>query len=346
MPFPPSRRTWSFLLLDAFVLLTVMGVFAAVNHANSPASALSERILITPEPGTTPEEAPAAPLTRNFPTPAGLVPQTIAARPPAFMEAGAGDAIDPKRLICRKVTVSVHKIALKENYWLIAKNNHIDVLTLIGANPDMPFKARVNQTLNILSQKGVLVTAAKDDTPSTLAQAYGVEEKALKEENGLSWWHGLKPGDVLFIPGAKPVRMTKEWHNYLSQRGLFWDPLGHWGKINSPFSFRTDPLTGEIRHHNGVDLKAKYGDPVYAAASGTVIFCGINGGYGNLIQIKHSGDYLTYYGHLSKIYAKEGQRVRRGTLIGRVGATGRVTGPHLHFEIHKNGKAVDPLLYI
>lgn len=345
MPFLLSRRVWLFLLLDAFILLGLMGVFAAVNHAVvPPGSVLNNRIPVATTPGISSRQ-PAV-LTGRFPTPMGVIPEKIQVHTPAYVEAGPTDVIDLKRLICKKATVAVHKILLKENYWQIAKNNRIDVMTLIGANPNMPFKAKINQALNILSQKGVLHTVAKDESTAQIAQAYGVDEKDLKDENGLSWWHGLHAGDVLFIPGAKPIRMTKEWHNYLSQRGLFWDPLGHWGKINSPFANRTDPLTGEIRHHNGVDLKAKYGDPVYAAAGGTVIFTGINGGYGNLIQIKHSNSYLTYYGHLSKIYAKQGQKVHRGTLIGRVGATGRVTGPHLHFEIHKNGKAVDPLLYI
>jgi murein DD-endopeptidase MepM/ murein hydrolase activator NlpD len=140
--------------------------------------------------------------------------------------------------------------------------------------------------------------------------------------------------------------MTKEWSDYFSRRGIFGDPLGRWGLINSPFSFRTDPITGEIRHHNGVDLKAKYGDPVYAAAGGRVIFTGISGGYGNLIIVAHANGYNTYYGHLSKICVTQGQKVRRGILIGKVGATGRVTGPHLHFEVRKNGKPQDPLLYI
>jgi murein DD-endopeptidase MepM/ murein hydrolase activator NlpD len=78
-----------------------------------------------------------------------------------------------------------------------------------------------------------------------------------------------------------------------------------------------------------------------------VVFTGVNGGYGNLIVIAHGNGYTTYYGHLSKIYVKVGQKVHRGAgIIGRVGATGRVTGPHLHFEIRKKGKAVDPLRYI
>jgi murein DD-endopeptidase MepM/ murein hydrolase activator NlpD len=211
----------------------------------------------------------------------------------------------------------------------------------------MPFKARIKQNLLLLSRKGVLYTVQKDDTLSKIADSFGTTQKVIQDENGLKWfWNHLHEGDVIFIPGVKPILMTKEWKDYFGRRGQFGDPLGRWAKINSAYSTRTDPITGEQRHHNGVDLKAKYGDAVYSAAGGKVTFTGVSGGYGNLIIIAHGNGMTTYYGHLSKIYMKTGQKVRRGVLIGRVGATGRVTGPHLHFEIRKNGRAMDPLLFI
>ncbi len=328
MPFF-NRRVFKFLLLDAVILLALMGVFAAVNHAFVPAQKpLSENILITPT--------------------VEAVPLTIAARksPVPIAQSSPSDDFNIAKLRSKTVKVLAHAIAMGENYWTIAKNNNIDIYTLIGANPTMPFKAKIKQPLNLLSRKGVLYTAQKGDDPSKIAEAFGTDAKTIKAENGINWWNSLKEGDVLFIPSVKPTLMVKEWKDYFSRRGIFGDPLGHWGRINSPFSFRTDPITGEIRHHNGVDLKAKYGDPVYAAAGGKVTFTGVSGGYGNLIIIASAGSYHTYYGHLSKIYAKQGQKVRRGNLIGRVGATGRVTGPHLHFEIRRNNKPVDPLLFI
>ncbi|HVZ81114.1 MAG TPA: LysM peptidoglycan-binding domain-containing M23 family metallopeptidase, partial [bacterium] len=256
--------------------------------------------------------------------------------------------IDIKRLRSKTVAVTIHHIAMGENYWTIAKANNTDLYTLIGANPTMPFIARVKQQLLMLSRRGVLYTVKKDDNVAKIAEMFATTEKVVKKENGLTWfWQSLKEGDVVFIPDVKPILMVKEWDNYFSHRGFFGDPLGRWAKINSAFNFRTDPITGEVRHHNGVDLKAKYGDPVYAAANGKVIFTGVSGGYGNLIILAHSNGMHSYYGHLSKIYAKAGTHVRRGTLIGRVGATGRVTGPHLHFELrNKNNKPLDPLLFI
>ena len=324
-----NRRFFLFLLLDAAILFALIGIFAAVNHAFVPA----------------PSRQPLADSAESTPD---AIPATIAVHKgkTEIAEAQPGDEIDPKRLLSTTVKVAVHQIEMGENYWTLAKKNNIDILTLIGANPTLPFKASIHHVLNILSRKGVLHRVAKGEDLSTISSDYGVDVKTLKSENGLSWWKSLHEGDVLFIPSAKPLLMVKEWKDYFSRRGIFGDPLGRWGKINSAFSFRTDPITGEVRHHNGVDLKAKYGDPVYAASNGKVTFTGVSGGYGNLIIVAHTGGYNTYYGHLSKIYAKQGQHVHRGSLIGRVGATGRVTGPHLHFEIRKNGRAVDPLLYI
>ncbi len=327
-----NRRIVTFLVLDAVILLGLMGIFAAVNHA------------FVPSP------KPLDPLVYgvNITPTVNAIPQTLAVHKPSgdIQEATDADAIDAKKLISKAVKVTIHTVAMGENYWTIAKNNNIDLLSLIGANPNMPFKARIKQTLNILSARGVLHAVAKGEDIAKIALDYGVDAKLLKEENNVHWWHSLHEGDVVFIPGGKPLLMVKEWKDYYARRGIFGDPLGHWEKINSPFGVRVDPLTGDARHHGGVDLHAKYGDPVYAAAGGKVVFTGVSGGYGNLIVVAHGKGLQTYYGHLSKIIAQVGQRVHRGSLIGRVGATGRVTGPHLHFEIRKNGKAQDPLLYI
>jgi murein DD-endopeptidase MepM/ murein hydrolase activator NlpD len=334
-----NRRVARFLLLDILVILVLVGLFAAVNHAFVPrSSGLSERILITPEPSGTPNSSEAS----------SVIPDKIHVEPAPeksteIEEISASDSIDLKHLRAVKVKVSAHKIEMGENYWTIATDNKITIYTLIGANPTLPFKAAINQALNILSRKGVLHSVEKGETTASIADLYKVDEKTVKDENHITWWNRLRDGDVLFVPDVRPVRMLREWHNYFSNRGFFGDPLATWGAWTSGFGLRTDPLTGEERHHKGIDLRAKYGDPVYAAASGKVIFTGVSGGFGNLIQIKHAQGYISFYGHLSKIYAKRGQKVRRGTLIGRVGATGRVTGPHLHFEIHKNGKAINPL---
>jgi len=98
--------------------------------------------------------------------------------------------------------------------------------------------------------------------------------------------------------------------------------------------------------HEGIDLGAAYGAPIRAAASGTVIYCGEESGYGNLTVIDHGGGIATAYGHQSSIAVSCGQSVSQGQVIGYVGSTGHSTGPHLHFEVRVNGNPVDPLGYL
>ena len=106
------------------------------------------------------------------------------------------------------------------------------------------------------------------------------------------------------------------------------------------------PVTGQATFHYGVDVGAGYGSSIYAAASGTVIFAGQNGGYGNCVMINHGNGYTTLYGHMSSISVVNGQSVSQGQVIGLVGATGRVTGPHLHFEVRNaSGTALDPMSF-
>ena len=105
-------------------------------------------------------------------------------------------------------------------------------------------------------------------------------------------------------------------------------------------------LNGKNGFHYGVDLRASTGTSVYAADGGKVIFAAYNGGYGYLVKIEHDNGDQTYYAHLSKINVSVGSRVYKGQLIAKSGATGNVTGPHLHFEIRKNGSAVNPVRYL
>jgi murein DD-endopeptidase MepM/ murein hydrolase activator NlpD len=116
-------------------------------------------------------------------------------------------------------------------------------------------------------------------------------------------------------------------------------------RLSSRFGMRKHPILGYSRMHKGVDFAAPTGTPIYAAGSGRVAAAGRNGGYGNYIRIRHSGEYSTAYGHLSRIGKgiSPGRRVRQGQVIGYVGATGRATGPHLHYEVLRNGTQINPL---
>ena len=112
----------------------------------------------------------------------------------------------------------------------------------------------------------------------------------------------------------------------------------------SGFGYRTDPFTKARKMHEGMDFTAKTGTPIYATGDGVVKSADNSlSGYGNHIEINHGFGYLTLYAHLSKYKVRPGQRVKRGDIIGYVGSTGRSQAPHLHYEVHKDGKVVNPI---
>ena len=117
-------------------------------------------------------------------------------------------------------------------------------------------------------------------------------------------------------------------------------------RFTSGFGYRRDPKTGGRRLHKGVDFAGPVGTPLYATADGIVTHAGWGSGYGRLVKIQHEFGIETRYAHMSKIIVKVGQRVSRGQRIGDMGASGRVTGPHLHYEVRIGGEAVNPMIYI
>jgi murein DD-endopeptidase MepM/ murein hydrolase activator NlpD len=114
------------------------------------------------------------------------------------------------------------------------------------------------------------------------------------------------------------------------------------GHITSGFGYRVHPILGYRRFHRGLDIGARHGTPILATTDGQVVRAGWGGGYGNVVELRHSGGLATRYGHMSRIAVSGGQRVRQGQVIGYVGSTGLSTGPHLHYEMFRNGQLVDP----
>jgi len=133
----------------------------------------------------------------------------------------------------------------------------------------------------------------------------------------------------------------KQWQTHI--RPSLW-PVE--GRLISGFGGRTDPFSGEGAIHSGVDLQAPMGTPVRVAADGIVVHADWEGGYGRLIIVDHGNGVQTYYGHLSRFDIVPGQEVRRGDVIGRSGASGRVTSPHLHYEVRMGGTPVNPYPYL
>jgi murein DD-endopeptidase MepM/ murein hydrolase activator NlpD len=123
-------------------------------------------------------------------------------------------------------------------------------------------------------------------------------------------------------------------------------PVKNGGWISSGFGSRTDPFTGAPSFHDGIDIAARWGSPILATSDGIVTFTGERAGYGTVVEITHASNLITRYAHTSAVLVKVGDRVHRGQEIARVGSSGRSTGPHVHFEVLKNDRPVDPTAYL
>lgn len=248
-------------------------------------------------------------------------------------------------LRAREVKVKIHKVKPGENFWGIARRYGIDINTIVGANSELKsLIASVNQEIYILNKKGVLHLVREGDTLCSLSKLYRVSSESILHENYI-FNQSLTPGAILFIPRAHPVEMAPEIAEYYQTRGIFYSPMVG-GRITSTFGYRIDPLGGGKGFHNGIDIAAPPGAPIYASASGRVIFTGSLGGYGKTVRIVHKDGYSTFYAHCSVILVKTGQQVRRGQIIARVGSTGKVTGSHLHFSIFRYGRPLNPFKFL
>jgi murein DD-endopeptidase MepM/ murein hydrolase activator NlpD len=159
----------------------------------------------------------------------------------------------------------------------------------------------------------------------------------------------IKIESIRVNAGLQQVQLTQlkeqiEEEQYLAQFIPSIPPAK--GRVTSPFGWRRDPLNGRNRLHEGIDFADSYGAPIYAAANGTIIAAKRNSHFGKQIIIDHGNGYRTTYSHLTGYNVKKGDIVEKGETIGKMGSTGRSTGVHLHYEIHKNGQPINPLGYI
>lgn len=143
----------------------------------------------------------------------------------------------------------------------------------------------------------------------------------------------------------KLLRSTLADKKLIDDRRLAGRPIAH-GWQSSAYGMRTDPFTGEQRWHGGIDFAGRLGSDVIAVASGVITWSGEKSGYGKMVEINHSDGYVTRYAHNQDNIAKLGTVVNKGDVIATMGTSGRSTGPHVHFEVFKNGRVVDPASYI
>jgi murein DD-endopeptidase MepM/ murein hydrolase activator NlpD len=215
----------------------------------------------------------------------------------------------------------------------IAQMFDVSVNTILWANGLSSRTIRIGQELIILPVSGVKYTVKKGDTLSSIAKAYKGDAEEIALFNNLHVGDSLAVGSSIIIPGGE-VTAPKTSPTYTT-------PVKSTGTLVDASGYYTYPapgtiLTQGIHGYNAIDLGGRTGTPVLAAASGRVIIArssGWNGGYGNYVVISHGNGTQTLYAHLSSLSVSSGDTVSQGQTIGAIGATGRSTGPHLHFEI-------------
>ena len=215
---------------------------------------------------------------------------------------------------------------------------------------------RAARTPGRSAANSVAVTLREGQTLWSLARAHGVSVDAIVAANGLKSADRVRAGTRLVIPGrttaARPSRATSvrasaqragdaftkaSTSAVRIARGFLWPARG---QLTSRFGWR------RWRHHDGIDIAAPYGSPVYAARPGRVVFAGWYYAYGRAVIIDHGDGVQTLYGHASALLVQTGAPVGQGQLIARVGTSGRSTGPHLHFEVRHKGRPVNPMRYM
>ena len=186
----------------------------------------------------------------------------------------------------------------------------------------------VEQPPMVNSENNQFVRSKGNESPAALAQKLDkISAEATRQEQSLQELQAYfqdQKSLLASVPSVWPVR----------------------GWVTSDFGSRLDPYTSERVMHAGLDIAGPHGKEVLAPSDGTVVFAGLEGGYGNVLVIDHGYGFKTRYGHLASIKVKPGEKVKRGQIIAGLGNTGRSTGPHLHYEVRVNGIAENPRKYI
>ncbi len=247
--------------------------------------------------------------------------------------------IDPNRFTAMKITE--YRVKPGDTISDIALEHGLNMDTILSFNniPDVRLM-QVGQLLRIPNRDGLRYTVRSGDSLESIARANGTTVNALLDANNLST-DVLNVGTSLFIPNARMSQLDLAF----AIGDVFTYPTV--GRLTSGFGFRPDPFTGQRRFHNGLDFANAIGTPIRASMAGRVVHIESQiGNYGKFIILQHARGYQTLYAHLDSFAVSVGQYVSQGQLIGRMGNTGRSTGPHLHFSIIENGNFVDPRRFL
>ncbi|WP_051569174.1 peptidoglycan DD-metalloendopeptidase family protein [Alkaliphilus transvaalensis] len=258
----------------------------------------------------------------------------------------------------------IHEVASGESTWTIARKYNLTVEDIAKANPDLnPERLSIGQQISLVVPKPFITVRTKEyaelietipyettyEETTTLYKGdqkivkQGIEgERELKayiiKENGVEIKREVLEEKVISQPTERVIAQGTTPRPATVATGVFASPTR--GTLTSRFGMRWGSM------HQGIDVAASTGTPINAADAGKVTFSGVNGAYGNLVIIDHENGYQTYYAHANRLLVKKGDRVHKGQQIATVGSTGRSTGPHLHFEVRKNGQPLNPLNFV
>ncbi|MBR1657509.1 MAG: LysM peptidoglycan-binding domain-containing M23 family metallopeptidase [Synergistaceae bacterium] len=278
------------------------------------------------------------------------------------------------------VKVREYIVTAGDSLWSISNNLNVDTETIRGSNNLKTSSAlRPGAKLRIPNQDGIFYVLKAGETIEEVAKRYRVSMTKIKLVNEGVNVASLKADDEIFLPGAKPealrenkspvklaeakksepakkstpapaqnktaAKTEKRQRSDVAVRtsGFRWPIMG---RINSPFGWRTHPITKRRDFHTGIDIKANRNDPIKAAGSGRVVYSGWMGGYGKVLVIEHNNGQSTLYAHCSTLLFGKGANVSSGQLVAKIGTTGRSTGPHLHFEVRNGSSPVNPIKYL
>ena len=229
-----------------------------------------------------------------------------------------------------------------ENLTTISRKIGVNLDTLVSVNKiTNANKLKPGQKIIIPNRNGLLYTIKQNENIEEVANKYDIQLNRILAFNKIDEISDIEIGDDIFLPGAKYTLDER-----IEKFGQMFSLPVTVTRISSLFGYRVHPITKVRTKHTGVDIPGSLNTPVYAARKGKVIFAGYSGGYGNLVIVRHDKGYTTYYGHLNKITTKIGANVGVGVMIGRMGSTGNSTGSHLHFEVRRNGEALNPIDFI
>lgn len=213
------------------------------------------------------------------------------------------------------------------------ERRQVEALAALAA----PAARKAEQLESVISETGL--SAARLKPPSSASSAVGGPFiPADVNPDGSPFERQLSKVQAAFVALDRVRRVLP----YVPVR----KPLSGQIEITSTFGYRSDPFLGRMALHSGLDMRAETGTPARATAAGKVVTAGWTGGYGNMVEIDHGNGLSTRYGHLSAIGVVDGQIVKAGDIIGRVGSTGRSTGPHLHYEVRIDDEATDPSRFV